>query len=526
MSASALVWLTLASQQPNVYQRSVIDFGAKGNGTADDRPAIQATINDVAAHGGGVVYFPDGAYKITIYTPVVGQFPWPRALTIKPNITLQGVNRTSSVIKLADNQVPYGALLAPNPLAADVSGFKMYDLGVDLNGQNNPLPTPVEIHERAWAKRRDRNTVFIKRGTGLRFDRCRFSNFIGVWCLNLYSYAVSDVSITDNVFDKMGGGSLDFDSSTVDTAGHHCRIIHNSFYSRNYNASRGPLTYGLRTAIEVHNVDALVENNQIYGFPIGINLGGNSQRGNQLHTASGNTIQDAYNGIVIWSEKPDDGSSAGMQKCTIRDNTITLNVDGWQAYGGKGGHCNGITIAREGNVDAENWNLNVTNNRIIYTNYSGTRPALTDAYSAGICYDRWNWQNNTIGADSIRLRFLNNTIDHPLGNGFYFRAAIREMEISGNTVIDPAAGPASFWDGWKAALFLFGLQSDLDVNNNRFVDDRASPKMPYGIFAINDNCERCMARDNSLENGSGRSFRVPLLQQDSGVGSWDPKPDK
>jgi Pectate lyase superfamily protein len=517
-----LVFLSvLASQGQNGYQRSVKDFGAAGNGMADDRIAIQATIDDVAARGGGVVYFPAGVYKITIYTRVRGSFPWPRALTIRPNITLQGVNGSSSVIKLANNQVPYGALFAPEPLESDVSGFKMFDLGVDPNGLNNPLPTAAEINEHSWQNRRDRNTVFINRGTGLRFQRCRFSNFIGVWCLRLYSYEVSDVSITDNVFDNVGGGGLNFDSSTIDTAGYHCQIINNTFCSRNYATSGGPLTYGLRTAIEVHNVDALVANNRIYGFPIGINLGGNSQRGNKSHIASGNSIKEAYNGIVIWSYKPDDGSSIGMQNCSIRDNTITLNVDGWQAYGGKGGHCHGISIAQAGNSDAEVRNLDVTNNRISYTNYGGNRDSLIDAYSAGIYYDRWNWQSNAIGASSSSLRFLNNIVDHPVGNGFYFRAAIREMQISGNTVVDPAAGPASLWDGWKAALFFVGPQSDLEVNSNRFVDDRAVRKISYGIYAANDNYGYGIARGNILVDGSGGSLAVPLLQRDGEVGTWD-----
>ena len=211
--------------------------------------------------GGGGVYLPAGTYKVTVYTPAAGQFPWPRALTIKANVTLRGVNHTSSVIKLADNQVPYGALLAPEHLGAHVSGFKMYDLAVDMNGLNNPLPTAAEINEPVSEKRRDRITVFIFNGTRSRFERCRFSNVIGVYCLDLYSYGVSDVSITNNLFNKVGGGSLDFDFSLVDAAGHNCRISNNSFYSRNYNASAGPLTYGLRTAIEVHNVDALVANN-------------------------------------------------------------------------------------------------------------------------------------------------------------------------------------------------------------------------------------------------------------------------
>jgi hypothetical protein len=483
LCAAALLWSTaVASHSASVYQRSVIDFGAKGDGAADDRPAIQATINVVAAHGGGVVYFPAGTYKITIVTPTAEQSPWPRALTIKSNITLQGVKNTSTLIKLADNQAPYGALMMPASYGTDVSGFAMSDLTLDCNGLNNPLYSAKDVAQTNWNLQRPRIAVFIAAGSGLNIARCRFNNFIGVWCLDLYSYGVSNVTIQDNVFDKVGGGTFDFDSSTVDTAGKNCRIIHNAFYSRNAATSGGPLTYGLRAAIEVHNVDALVAKNRIYGFPIGINLGGNSQAGNRLLVASENIIQDAYNGIILYSEKPDDGSSVGMQNCLIRDNTITLNVDGWQAYGGKGGHCHGISIAQLGNADAENWDLEVTNNHIKYTNYQGTRDALDDAYSAGIYYDRYNFQSNTIGAGSSRLRFLQNTIDHPLGNGLYFRAAVKKVEISANTIIDPAAGPASFWDGWKAGLFFAGKASDLDVSNNRFVDDRDSPKMPYGIF--------------------------------------------
>jgi Pectate lyase superfamily protein len=117
--ASLLLLLALVSASKIGYQRSVKDFGAIGDGIADDRTAIQATIDDVARHRGGVVYFPVGSYKITITTPAPGQFPWPRALTIRPNITLQGVDAKSSIIKLADNQTPYGALFAPEPLNTD-----------------------------------------------------------------------------------------------------------------------------------------------------------------------------------------------------------------------------------------------------------------------------------------------------------------------------------------------------------------------------------------------------------------------
>jgi len=44
-------------------QRSVKDFGAVGNGIADDTGAIQAGINAVIAAGGGVLFFPAGTYN-------------------------------------------------------------------------------------------------------------------------------------------------------------------------------------------------------------------------------------------------------------------------------------------------------------------------------------------------------------------------------------------------------------------------------------------------------------------------------
>jgi hypothetical protein len=43
---------------------SVADFGAVGNGVANDTQAIQSAIDYVAGRGGGVVYLPNGTYRI------------------------------------------------------------------------------------------------------------------------------------------------------------------------------------------------------------------------------------------------------------------------------------------------------------------------------------------------------------------------------------------------------------------------------------------------------------------------------
>ena len=44
---------------------SVQDFGAVGDGKADDTPALKKSIEAASANGGGIVFVPDGEYRIT-----------------------------------------------------------------------------------------------------------------------------------------------------------------------------------------------------------------------------------------------------------------------------------------------------------------------------------------------------------------------------------------------------------------------------------------------------------------------------
>lgn len=68
-----------------IYVRNVKDFGAVGNGIADDAPAIQAAINDIP-DGGGVVFIPNGTYligsKLTLGNDDNGGFSTKRGIEI------------------------------------------------------------------------------------------------------------------------------------------------------------------------------------------------------------------------------------------------------------------------------------------------------------------------------------------------------------------------------------------------------------------------------------------------------------
>lgn len=69
--------------------RNVKGYGAVGDNSNNDTTAIQNCINAVSADGGGIVYFPEGTYKIT------GQ------ITGANNVSLQGAGRESTFIRYA-----------------------------------------------------------------------------------------------------------------------------------------------------------------------------------------------------------------------------------------------------------------------------------------------------------------------------------------------------------------------------------------------------------------------------------------
>lgn len=72
----------------NTDTYNVKDFGAKGDGTTDDQPAIQAAINAAAAGGGGVVTLPVGTYKINTSIYMNGL----------SNVSLEGTTNFGTII--------------------------------------------------------------------------------------------------------------------------------------------------------------------------------------------------------------------------------------------------------------------------------------------------------------------------------------------------------------------------------------------------------------------------------------------
>jgi Pectate lyase superfamily protein len=173
---------------------SVKDFGAIGNGIADDTTAIQKAIDTVEKSGGGVVFFSSGTYKVTI-NPSTSQ-----AITIRSKLTLRGSGHKKSIIKLGDRQGNYNSILAGETYGSDLSDFAIYDIAIDGNSINNPVK--VESDVEGNDKFRYALRIFV--GKMVQIERCRFTNQNNVNTITVNGEdSISDITIKDNIFEMI-----------------------------------------------------------------------------------------------------------------------------------------------------------------------------------------------------------------------------------------------------------------------------------------------------------------------------------
>lgn len=108
---NAVIDGTLSVSGKSVYPNEIINvkaYGATGNGTTDDTTTIQAALDAVPANG-GIVYFPNGTYKVssvlTVSKPctrLLGPGRRQRIATLAPSII--NYTGTGNVINVTGNQ--------------------------------------------------------------------------------------------------------------------------------------------------------------------------------------------------------------------------------------------------------------------------------------------------------------------------------------------------------------------------------------------------------------------------------------
>lgn len=123
---------TFAENIYNVRSDARLNIKALGNGVSDDRDAIQAAIDKASSDGGGVVYLPEGRYRIEI--------PSGSGLTMRSKVVLKGEGPEKSVIQYGfGTPPPYPDVIGkdgwPNKTTAGVA--LLWPLDVELSGLYN-----------------------------------------------------------------------------------------------------------------------------------------------------------------------------------------------------------------------------------------------------------------------------------------------------------------------------------------------------------------------------------------------------
>jgi hypothetical protein len=183
------------------------EFSAKGDGAADDTQAIQSALDHVSQSGGGVVFLPDGVYKIS-------------SLVLGSKCVLQGESREKTVVmvsKAADN----GAIV-PKGSAQGISTMTLkYQPDVPARSQALLVvgaADKVFLHNTKFDLLRDpdvsaRQAPYYFSGSGpLLVAHCQF--FIS--SRNLWDHAVRNrVTFRDNFIDMHDGLGLSMSSEKL-----------------------------------------------------------------------------------------------------------------------------------------------------------------------------------------------------------------------------------------------------------------------------------------------------------------------
>jgi len=95
---------------------SVKDFGAVGNGIANDTAAIEAGSTALAAAGGGVLYFPSGTYKYT-------------RLTIRSGVVFQGASSQNTFLVCTDSTTLDASISIGSSIRKPDNGARVFRAG-------------------------------------------------------------------------------------------------------------------------------------------------------------------------------------------------------------------------------------------------------------------------------------------------------------------------------------------------------------------------------------------------------------
>ena len=475
-----------------------MDHGAQGDGKTDDRAAIQAAIDAVDKAGGGTVDFPAGVYAVT----APHKANWRPQIRLCKNLTLRGVGMSKSVIRIADDQGAYDVVFGANV----IEGFSILDLTVDGNGSSNP----VVATEDSVASPYHHMLFHLPNAKAVSIQRCRFTNLSGVWAIFMPERAEHAV-IDSCLFDNIGGfTSNDWDHSCIYIKGFGPCVVSNNVITSRFGSG----TTGARTAVEVHGSNHKLINNRISGFRYGVNVcsGGDGKNTEpSVHQYYiGNTFVNVGCGFAIWGI-----GNRWFDNLVFERNDITIDVTGWKRFFPE---YYGIGVVSYRGVEPPKRieNLRIADNHITYLNTEGGTPrSFGMRFDFAIYTDRWS--ENPPG-QMTNVEILRNTISGAYSSGIDLNCVAKNMEIAGNTLIDPGRGVGS--KELKCGVRLRNSLENVRVLNNAFYNHQAEA-ITCGIYDLGNNLGGGLLTNNRISGTAAADLPMYLAAPTRSGADWD-----
>jgi hypothetical protein len=183
---------------------NVKDYGANGDGTTDDRNAIQKAI-DSAGQNGGIVYFPKGTYKVSA------------TVSLPSKITLKGIANQTRIIM--DKSIVKGIFYAVSQTDILITNLSFEGTNTELSKDTTERLIFFQDSKNISVK----NCTFGKTVIAIQFQAC-----IGVRVLNCFFSNIKhrdDYSEGYGILCNLSCNNILIKDNQFNNIGRHCIYI-------------------------------------------------------------------------------------------------------------------------------------------------------------------------------------------------------------------------------------------------------------------------------------------------------------